>query len=226
MKLLVMPIVMLFVAVSGCASYRIAGGIHDCPSVRNSLKKTYRIETIAFDVPLERNLIYGGSSAHPYSPPQHGANMDEDRIKHYIEDRFPAVFDAKQGTPISITLSAPRPETSGAWSILFPYLMSLGVLPCWMETETYARVTVSVSGKPEASCAVDYKGKCKASCFSPLGAIPYSKDCGMDVVETDEVVLNVSSVNGVLKQLNEKVFLRTLAAAVEKCLSEYEDKGL
>lgn len=209
------------VLVCGCASYRFDANIEG----RNiaSVKGRYRIEAIDFKVELNEIPFTGEKRPMPSSPPQVGWSLDEDKIRDFVKDRYPDVFsDDESAIPIKIKMSSDLIESRYSWTILCPYLISLGVLPGGGEDATPAKLKVYAGEDLMATKAISYEYDAKVSVFSPLGAIPFSKDIDRQYVQRDEVVLNIAAVQNKVRGMSEKIFLETFADGVVSCLVEGE----
>ena len=69
---------------------------------------------------------------------------------------------------------------------------------------------------------VSYEFDTKVSVFSPLGAIPCSKNIDRQYVECDVAALNVTVVQSKMRSMSEKIFLATFADGIVSCLAERE----
>jgi len=215
-------VVLTAIFLSGCASYRIASK-GDGRRCQTGLQNRYRIGKITFSVQLEKNPVYGGEVLDYSVPMQTGSMMDEDRIRDFCELRYPDIFVVgDKGIPIDVTIESSAPDRGYAWSILFPYLVSLGVMPAWFETSSNAKISITVSGKQVADSSVAYVSNAKVTCFSPIGIISYSRDINMDHVETAECALVISDVKRKLRKISEAVFLNSFCDGILISLSEYE----
>ena len=207
---------------SGCGSYRMGAKVDGNRSMAG-LQNRYRIGKITFSVPLKKNHVYGGEVADYNAPQQTGSMMDEDRIRDFCELRYPDVFVADdKGIPIDIAVESSSPNKEYEWSILFPYILSLGILPAWIETTSTAKISITVSGEQVSDSSVAYVSNSKVTCFSPIGIIPYSRDIDMDHVETAECALGFSNPKMEMRKTSEAVFLNSFCDGILISLSKYE----
>lgn len=214
--------VLIAISISGCASYRMGAKI-DGGRPSTGLQNRYRIGKITFAVPLAKNPVYGGEMVDYDSPPQAGAMMDEDRIRDFCESRHPDIFVAgDKGIPIDVAVESSSPNKEHLWSIIFPYMLSLGILPAWCETTSTAKISINVSGRQEADSSATYVSNDKVTCFSPLGIISYSRDINMDHVETAECALGLSDPKRAMREISEAVFLNSFCDGILTSLSKYE----
>ena len=215
-------VVLTAISISGCASYRM-GAKTDGNRSATGLQNRYRIGKITFAVSLVKNPVHGGEVVDYDSPPQTGSMMDEDRIRDFCESRHPDIFTAgDKGIPIDVAVESSSPNKEHLWSIIFPYMLSLGILPAWCETTSTAKISITVSGRQEASSFVTYISNDKVTCFSPLGIISYSRDINMDHVETAECVLGLSDPKRAMREISEAVFLDSFCDGILTSLSKYE----
>lgn len=207
--------------LAGCHSYRVAGSAKGALETSMQVKGRYHLREIKFDVPIPHNLIYGGPMANPNVPVQVASMMDDTRIREFCEKRWPQVFSPEEsGTAIDVTVTASSPRDSYAWTLFFPCFLSLGILPGGVEVESDARINVKVDGRHLVSGEVDYVSN-RMSSSSPLGAIGFSRNCGMTHVVTDQEAVYPFSPK-TLEKMAEEIFCETFADAVRKCLSEHE----
>ena len=205
----------------GCASYRFDADIEN--NTVSTIRGRYRIDEIKFNVDMAENPHSKQTQLNSFAPPEVGAFMDEKDLREFAARRYPGVFDdTESATPLAIQIFANKAVTRYEWTVLFPYLLSLGVLPGGREVVSTANMKVYVGGRLVSTCMMDYASALKVTAFSPFGAIPFSKDIDRQYVNRDELILNFLAVDKTIRNLGEQTFCETFADGLVSCLVEYE----
>ena len=212
-------------AFSGCHSYRVAGSGSDSHAPSQQVKGRYCLRTIKFDVDVPRHLIYGGPMANPHVPVQVASQMDDTRIKEFCEKRFSDVFTSDDSAvALDVIVTSRSPRDSYSWTFFFPYFLTLGILPGGIDVESDARFNVKIGNRNLISREASYAVDRKVSCFTPFGAIPFSRNSAYAYVETDEEVSFPLSPK-TLEAMCESVFCKTFADTIVECLREHERRN-
>ena len=164
------------VLCGGCTSYRFTGKVLAPVNERHALHNKYRIVRLVFERKAQSSYE-APITIDPWSLPQVAALCDIESIRLKIMQWHPEVFvDDFASTPVSVKILTTSENTNYGGTILVPYLISLGILPAWMETESSCEAFVSIEAhnvpKPR-QVPLSFTSICKLTCFSPIGLIEF-----------------------------------------------------
>ena len=232
MKRILVAFVM--VAVCGCTSYRFTGSV-DGASMANGVKTKgkYRICKLSFDVKRGLNQQIRDSQGDspfampdPWSSPQVASASREACLIEMIHATHPDVFSSvSTAIPLEIKVQGGRENKDYGWSVLCPYLITLGIAPAFFETrsECNAEVRIVDGQMLDPAVGLSFCSNMRMTAFSPFGLIEYEDR--MSGVQSQAVGSGVAAwPHGnaeVLKQL-QKVFSSTLADAVLRAIIKHE----
>lgn len=171
---------MLFCLSQQCADVLrivfIATGEKDGYSPRNK----YRIANLIIHVPRgfnnyakQTNVDNPFVALDPWSIPQVASVYNMEKLRKMIEQRYPSIFVYDESaTPIDVNVYCTNEEKELEWTILVPYIVSLGVLPCYQRTISKCEISVRNAGaypKLQKNSVTCFQTDLKLTCFSPLG---------------------------------------------------------
>ena len=227
----------VLVAVCGCTSYRFTGSV-DGASMANEVqaKRKYRICKLSFDVKRGLNQQIRDSQGDspfampdPWSLPQVASASREAYLIEMIHAARPEIFSvALTAIPLEIKVQGGRENKDYGWSILCPYLITLGIAPAFLETRSECNAEVKiVDGQIlDSVVGLSFCSNMRMTAFSPFGLIEYEDR--MSGVQSQAVGSGVAAWphgnDEVLKQL-QRVFSETLADAIVRAIVRHEAEG-
>ena len=218
-------------AFCGCNSYRFAGTVDDSTANRNTrTERKFRIANLQIDVRRglneemrkqnERNPFVAPD---PWSIPQIASISSEGKLINMIYRRFPGVFSSDAtAKALDVKVSCLNENKDYAWSILCPYVITLGIAPAFMETQCECAVeVVGVDGEKFGSqMVVDFNSTFRMTCFSPFGLIGYERMPDATSQALGGGVFAAPHMDADVAEEAQKVFSETIANAVVSTLMQ------
>ncbi len=212
---------------TGCNSYRFTATY---PRENTTVKGRYRIATIKSHIPVTQPIGFVTpqfSVPDPWSIPQVASKIPEETLKSMIWSRYQDIFTTDiDATPIDIEIHPVSEKKSGMWSIFFPYIVSLGTLPAFINTTSECRVEVRPhSSASSANRRLRFSSDMKLTCFTPIGLISYGELPDVREQSFGSGIFDVPHAGGdALNRLNT-IAVNAIAYSVVAQLSELESKG-
>lgn len=210
-------VMMLESFLSGCLAYRISGFSETTRGVESEPYSgpQYRIRDFRF-----------GFDGHK---PENGfivpriATMPHERVVEAITAKCPSYLSSSaDAIPVDVEFQLHSTRTEHALSILV-YMLSIGVLPTWMDLISENEVVVKLHGADGAvntsSMPLKLMYSYSMSCYTPLGGIPYQPIPTAISNKTKSPSFPGPSDDEVLDAFADsaaKVIVRAIAKAVQK----------
>lgn len=155
------------VIACGCTSYRMVGLADTAPKDRLvATSKQYRVAYLQFKISRGQNeyikKMYDDGqmfvAPNPWSLPQGASLADQDLLLSDIQKTYPMVFSEDSENRLSVRIVDKGESVEGAWSILCPYLITLGILPAYQSVHSSCGVEVyradngEIIGSSDISC--------------------------------------------------------------------------
>ena len=224
----------LLLAVCGCMSYRFASEYEGVRN-RSAVNGRYRIAHITFQTPIglgdygkKVNANNPFAVPDPWSIPQVASRMPAAELQRMIEAKYPAVFgNDAAAMPIDICISTGEEYKEYQWTILFPYLVSLGTLPVFLRTVSDCQVEVRpvASMGFHSSQSMRFVSDGKMTVFSPFGLIPYDRHVSALEQHQGNGIMSAPHLDETTRRYMVETFADSIATVVVAQLAEQEDKG-
>lgn len=214
----------------GCMAYRFQGTAQGAGSgAMTTPQGRYRIADFRMTVPRMsltpfRSVDDPMSMPDPWSIPQFSYKRKTELIIRDLEQFIPSVFTAdSRAEPIEVQLTASGDENWNGLTLIFPYLISLGIAPCWLGTSTRCDVTVTFARNRNLSrrFGLEYRSDRHLTAFSPFGLISYDSVPATSF-RTGSGVLVAPHTDERAGRDTQDVFCETLAKGIAACLAEME----
>lgn len=156
----------------GCTSYRVCGYAPTSLKQESALKRTYRL----------RRLYVRNSSAIPlmiWTTEYAFGKTPASEFERLIVHNHPGIFDERvESVPVEIEISLRGSSSSMGWTILVPYLITLGICPAYMQYDDVCAVTVRRLDTQFASRekTFTFQQKAKVTALSPIGLGGFDPD--------------------------------------------------
>ena len=213
------------VLCGGCTSYRFTGKVLSPVNERHTLHNKYRIVRLVFE--KKEQLSYEAPiTIDPWSLPQVAALCDIESIRLKIMQRHPEVFaDDFASTPVSVKVLTSSENKNYTATVLVPYLISLGILPAWMETVSSCEAIVSIEAhnapKPR-QIPLEFASISKLTCFSPIGLIEFEDKPDMNSQRKGADVMQCPHTNKVCRDKLCDVVTETLSDVVASAVMQMD----
>ena len=161
----------------------------------------------------------------PWSIPAVSKRLEESDICNDVMNRNPSIFNrSPESTPLEVEIRSRNESKGGAWSILFPYLLTLGVFPAWTYTPSQCEITVTsiADRNKRQSCLVDFRSDSSLTVFSPIGLISYDYVPGAVSCRTGSGIMKAPHLDKECLANLQAVYTETLAAGIATCVHEIE----
>lgn len=217
----------VFLIFYGCTSYRFQGNVAQAFGNMPMTEKKYRIEKIINKV---NNGIYSSgqdafSVPDPWSIPAVSKKLEETELCSDVMNANPSIFSrSSDSIPLEVEIRSRMESKDGRWSIIFPYILTLGIFPAWMGTASQCELTVTslMDRNIRTSCIIDFRSDMKLTVFSPIGLVSYDTISGAASCQTGSGLMTAPHVDsGSLWHLRT-VYAETLAVAIGRCVNELE----
>ncbi|MBQ7190060.1 MAG: SHOCT domain-containing protein [Kiritimatiellae bacterium] len=220
-------LVALSACCAGCTSYRFQGTIRGTES--ESPRGRYRIVEFKMTVPKMdiipiRDVDDPYAIPDPWSIPQCSYKRNRDAIIRDLEIAVsPTLCSDPNAEPVSVKVISAGDTKSGIITIFFPYLISLGILPAHLATESRCDVTVALVRDPSQSrsISIEYRSDTKVSVFSPIGAISFDP-VPASSFRTASGIMTAPHIDKVAMKNTQDVFIEALAKGIAACLADME----
>ena len=212
------------VVCGGCTSYRFAGKVLVPVNERHILNNKYRIVRLVFE--RKTQLAYKAPIAiDPWSLPQVAA-FDIESIRLKIMQRHPEVFaDDFASTPVSVKVLTTSENKNYAATFVAPYLISLGILPAWMETvsscEAFVAIEAHNAPKPR-QVPLSFTSILKMTCYSPIGLIEFDDKPDMNSQRKGAGIMPGAHMDGVCRDTLCDVVTETLSDVVVSAVMQMD----
>ncbi|MBR4171440.1 MAG: SHOCT domain-containing protein [Kiritimatiellae bacterium] len=221
-------LILLVTVCCGCSSYRFQGTVHDPAFVTGARPQgKYRIAKFKMTVPKMsgsfRHVDDPFAAPDPWSIPQVSYKKKTELIICDLEQFIPSMFSSdNRAEPVEIQITSAGDEKSNMFSIIVPYLISLGIFPGWMGTSTRCDVIVTLARDRNLSrkFSIEYRSDMKLS-FSPIGLIPYNP-VPAPSFRTGVGIMAAPHINERSCRDSQDVFCETLAMGIAACLTDME----
>ena len=222
---------LLLIASYGCTSYRFAAIGENNDYVP---KKKYRISTLTIHAPRGPKILQqlsGGNpfvAPDPWSIPQVASISNIEKLRLMVSKRHPSIFTQDESaTPIDVNVYCTDERKELEWTILVPYVASLGVLPAFIRTMSTCEVSVHHAGaipKIQRNAAMRLQSDAKLTCFSPLGLIQFDRDVNATSQRLSSGIMTASHLDS--NTLNDllTVFSESVADAIVAQVEMLEKK--
>lgn len=226
-------LVLVLGVVCGCTSYRFSGLASQGTSARNvATKNHYCISHLQLSVIRGLNEVVRRQQAEnpyaapdPWSIPQTASLSREEVLLPVVQSAYPSVFFSDGQERIEVVVSSSVETTDGMWSVLCPYLITLGIAPMYQTVHSECAVEVkrnadnSLIGKS----TIRFDTNMRMSATSPLGAmIGYDREGGVQSQETGSGVACWPHSDIEVARKVQKVFAETVADAIVSILMRAE----
>lgn len=212
---------------SGCTSYRFQGNVAQAIGASNPTIQKYRVENIINR--SDNGPLSMGQGAFampdPWSIPAVSKRLEESAVCNDVMNRNPSMFSrSSESTPLEVEIRTRNESKGGAWSILFPYLLTLGVFPAWTYTPSQCEIIVTslTDRNKRQSCVVDFRSDMKLTVFSPIGLISYDYAPGAVSCRTGSGIMEAPHLGKECLANLQAVYTETLAAGIATCVHEIE----
>lgn len=234
-----MKIKQLFVCTAvllscGCSSYRFAS--ESRPNGNIDVKGRYRIAhiTISGEIGIDNNIkaIQKNNPfavIDPWSIPQVAMRYPYEDLRQMVIKKYPNVFaDNPALPPIDIIISCNNEYKERVWTILFPYLVSLGTLPAFYRTTSDCTVEIrpTSSMMSTSSRSVRFVSDGKLTVFTPFGLIPFDSMPSDQEQRLGSGVMSAPHLDETARRHLLEVFANTVADLAIEQIKEAESKAL
>lgn len=213
----------VFLLFCGCTSYRLKGSVVHASNTIPSTEKKYRIEK--FINKSDVGIYASGYDTDPWSIPAVSKRFSETEMCSDLMSKNPKVFScAADSIPLEVEIYSRSESKDGRWSIIFPYILTLGIFPAWIGTTSQSelKVTSLADRNIRTSCIIDFRSDIKLTVFSPIGLIAYDATPEATSYRTGSGLMTAPHVDaGTLWELRT-VYTETLAVAICRCAQELE----
>ena len=229
-RLFVCMVVLLLAC--GCISYRFASENRSWSSI--DVKGKYRIAHITVsgeigfndvDKAMKKNNLF--ATPDPWSMPQVAMRYSSETLRQMIIKKYPTVFvDDPAVPPIDIIISCNNEYKERLWTILFPYVISLGTLPAFQRTISDCAVEIrpAHSMVSTSSRSVRFVSDCKMTATSPFGLIPFDSMPNAQEQQLGSGLMAAPHLDETTKRHSLEVFVDTVANLAMEQIKESEDR--
>lgn len=216
--------------LSGCSSYRAVGRYQSRSTVYQEASQKYRIRHLSFSVRKgintmlrEMNETFPYISPDPWSLPQHASLLDEEKLKTAIQTAKPAVFITdKSATPVDIKFICQQEFSDLGWTILCPYLVTLGVFPAWTRRVSFCEMIVTVDEQRQSKIQLEFTTDGKMSVLSPLGLVHFDETPNAIAQKIGNGIFTAPHENILTAKQFTDTVSQTIAIATSAALAELE----
>ena len=213
------------VLCGGCTSYRFAGKVLVPVNERHILNNKYRIVRLVFERKTQL-ACEAPIAIDPWSLPQVAALCDIESIRLKIMQRHPEVFaDDFASTPVSVKVLTTSEHTNYAPTIVAPFLISLGILPAWMETvsscEAFVAIEAHNAPKPR-QVPLSFTSILKMTCFSPIGLIEFDDKPDMNSQRKGAGIMQGPHMDVACRDALCDVVIETLSGVVASAVMQMD----
>lgn len=215
-------VISVFLALSiltllhGCTSWKFEGQTDNRSNASGAATVRRKYFVRSFDVKIGSNEY--NQLAFGKNPP---SVVDLCRCR-------PDVFESSaegDGESLSVSVYNEKEEYSKFWTLLVPYMASFCILPAFLDCEDVYSVKVVMTDRDGKKQTTHFKMQIdtasKASGFSPIGLIPYSRSPDCVVFRANEE-LGIGTLSDQAKRDRREVFLETVAYGVVAAIQMME----
>ena len=216
MALRVMMVALLF--GTGCTSYKVCGHAHASGGTSTNLKRTYRLQQINVrNVSTMPAIIWTTEFAFAKTP----ASAYERLVTRSRSDVF---AERPDSIPIAVDVSLRNSEGSRGWTILVPYLVTLGIFPAQIQYDDTCDVTVrrldTAIFAPGASFT--FQHRMMVTAFSPIGLGGFEPDPTATAERSGNGIMAQPEINMTVRNNIAEALAETMAATIVDQLRQME----
>lgn len=213
-------LLLLVVALcNGCISYRFQGSVEHY-NAESVVKRKYRIAKIEH---TGRPQTWGARD--PWSIAGMVRDFNSDDLCRSIMNMNTEVYDhSAQATPLDVKVTIYRDTKSGFYSLAFPYMLSLGTLPFFMQTSSMCEVSIvqREDGVRGGAQRMNLRSNMKLTAFTPIALIPYSDVPNVSASKRSQGIMKAPHLSNACFNDLESVYVKTLSDAILASIQEME----
>ena len=203
---------------TGCTSYKVCGHAHASGATSTNLKRTYRLQRIDVrNVSAMPAILWTTEFAFAKTPIS--------AYERLVTRSRPEVFaERPDSVPISVEVSLLNSEGSLGWTILVPYLVTLGIFPAQIQYDDTCRVTVRRLDAPYSApdATFTFQHKMQVTAFSPIGLGGFEPDPTATAERSGNGILAQPEINMTVRNNIAEALAETMATTIVESLRQME----
>jgi len=202
----------------GCTSYRVCGHAGSATTTNPGLRRTYRLQRIDVrNVSSNPMVVWTAEFAFAKTPIS--------AYERLVTRSRPDVFaERPDSVPISVEVSLRNSEGSLGWTILVPYLVTLGIFPAQVQYDDTCDVTVRRLDVPYFTPAATFKfqHRVMVTAFSPIGLGGFEPDPTVTAERSGNGIMAQPEINMTVRNNIAEALAETMAATIVESLRQME----
>ena len=203
---------------TGCSSYRVCGYAPSRSGTNEITKRTYRLQRIVLrNVSSMPTIVWTTEFALAKTPAS--------AYERLVTQKLPNVFsDERTSIPIEAEVIIRSSTGSLGWTILVPYLVTLGILPAQMQYDDVCGVVVRRLDSPVilAEQTFRFQHKTMVTALSPIGLGGFDPDSMATSERSGNGIMAQPEINMDVRNNIADALAETIAATIATALRHME----
>ncbi len=211
-------VVVVLLCSAGCSSYRVCGYAPGRGGTNEITKQTYRLQRIVVrNVSSMPTIVWTTEFALAKTPTS--------TYERLVTQKLPNVFsDERTSIPIEVEVSIRSSTGSLGWTILVPYLVTLGIFPAQIQYDDVCGVVVRRldSSVVSAEQTFNFQHKTMVTAFSPIGLGGFEPDSAATSERSGNGIMAQPEINMDVRNNIAEALAETIAATIATALQQLE----